>query len=85
MFAVGWVRAQQQGDGSSGWPNLGSGRIRSDLNCSNRRSHGGDRIASGSSHCRDLHLEINGRCTYRGVETTNNHLDQKENYPAAST
>ena len=76
MFAVGWVRAQQRGDGSSGWPNLGSGRIRSGLNCSNRRSHGGDRITSGSSHYLDLHLEINGHCTYRGAETTKNHLGQ---------
>jgi len=66
MFAVGWVRAQQRGDRNSGWPNLGSGRIRSGLSCSSRRSRGGDKIASGSSHCRELHLEINGRCTYRG-------------------
>jgi hypothetical protein len=48
--------------------------IRSGLNCSSRRSHEGDAIATGSSRYHDLHREINGRCTYRD-ETTMNDLD----------
>jgi len=73
--AAGWVLAQWREDESSGWPSLESERIQSGPNCSNRRSRAGDAIAGGSSRYPDLHLEINGRCTYRD-ETTINDLDQ---------